>query len=59
MKFVNTKMFPICGDTVKCTQNIDTEDVPGHLGPSTASKSGTSWDVPGYPRTPWTWDSGT
>ena len=39
-------------------------DIPGHLGPGTlgpdtASRSGTSRDVPGYPRTSWTWDSGT
>ena len=32
---------------------------PGTLGLNTASRSGTSWDVSGYPRTPWTWDSGT
>ena len=40
------------------------QDIPGHLGPGTlgpytASKAGTSWVVPGYPRTSWTWDSGT
>ena len=39
-------------------------DIPGHLGPgtlrlNTASRSGTSQDVPGYPWTSWTWDSGT
>ena len=39
-------------------------DIPGHLGPgtlgpNTASRSGTSRDVSGYPRTSWTWDSGT
>ena len=41
-----------------------TQDIPGHvgpgnLGPYTASTAGTSWVVPGYPRTSWTWDSGT
>ena len=40
------------------------QDIPGYLGPGTlgpytASTAGTSWDVPGYPRTSWTWDSGT
>ena len=30
---------------------------PGTLGPNTASRSGTYQDVPGYPRTSWTWDS--
>ena len=40
------------------------QDIPGHLGPGTlgpytASMVWTSQDVPGYPRTSWTWDSGT
>ena len=32
---------------------------PGTLGPNTASSFGTSQDVRVYPRTSWTWDSGT
>ena len=42
-----------------CQDILDLELWDLALGPSTASKSGTSWDVPEYPRTSWTWDSGT